>query len=365
MTLLGPPPAAASSSAQPRILITRLSAIGDCVQTLPVAWALRERFPQAFIAWAVEGAAAPLVAAVPAIDQVIAVPKRMIASPAAAWRVRALLRPWRFDLAIDPQSLSKSSAVGWLCGAQRRIGFASPRGREVSPWLNNVLVTSQRTHMVERYLELLQPLGIDQPRVRFDLEIPAEAQQIAATIAMQPDLAGGYAVVCPGAGWDSKRWPTERFAGVIRRLGQRQGLPTLVVWASERERNWAGEIARDAGGHAVLAPRTSLLELAAILQQSRLVVAADTGPLHLAAALGAPCVGVFGSTRREICSPYGSANIAVQEAFDGSSGRKLPGADNWAVRRITAEAVADACEELLRQQAPTPAESGGVYSIAH
>jgi ADP-heptose:LPS heptosyltransferase len=105
--------------------------------------------------------------------------------------------------------------------------------------------------------------------------------------------------------------------------------------------------------------------LAAILQQSRLVVAADTGPLHLGAALAAPCVGIFGSTRREICSPYGLHNISLQEAFDGSSGRKLPGADNWAVRRITVEAVADACEELLRRQAPAPTECSSEYSIAH
>ncbi len=350
MTDLGPRHADAVSANEPRILITRLSAIGDCVQTLPVAWALRERFPRALIAWAVEAAAVPLIAAVPAVDQVVVVPKRMIASPAAAWQVRGQLRPWRFDIVIDPQGLSKSSAVGWLSGAGLRIGFAAPRGREVSPWLNNDLVASRRTHMVDRYLELLQPLGIDQPQARFDLAIDVQSRCAAGMLAMQPELASGYAVVNPGAGWDSKRWPADRFAAVIRRLGQRQGLPTLVVWASERERSWADEIVAGGGGNAILAPRTSLLELAAILEQARLIVAADTGPLHLGAALGAPCVGLFGSTHRDICRPYGGRSIALQEAFDGSSGRKLPGADNWAVRKITAEAVAEACEELLRRQ---------------
>ena len=342
-----PPGVAAGDDRRPRILITRLSAIGDCVQTAPVAWALREWFPEALIAWAVEAAAAPIVAAVPAVDEVIVVPKRMLASPAAAWRVRHQLRPWRFDVAIDPQSLSKSSAVGWLSGAGRRIGFAPPTGREVSPWLNNDLVTSRRTHMVERYLELLGPLGIQRPGVRFDLNIQRAAQVAAATIVEPLQWTDGYAVVNPGAGWDSKRWPAERFAAVIQRLGREHGLPSLVVWAGNRERSLAEEIARQAGHHARMAPRTSLLELAALLLPARLIVAADTGPLHLAAALGTPCVGLFGATRKEVCGPYGSRSISLQAAYDGSSGRKLPGADNWAVRRTTTDDVLGACRELL------------------
>ncbi len=362
MSSLGRQPADARDG--PRILITRLSAIGDCLQTLPVAWALRERFPHAWIAWAVEAAAAPLIACVPAIDQVLRVPKRMIASPTAAWQVRRQLLPWKFDLAIDPQGLSKSSAVGWLSGARRRIGFAGTRGREVSRWLNNELVASRRTHMVERYLELLQPLGIELPRPRFDLHLSATALETANAIVRQRDLTGGYAVVSPGAGWDSKRWPLERFAAIIRHLGERHALPTLIAWASQRERAWAEQIVRDCGGHALAAPQTSLVELAAILRGARLMIAADTGPLHLAAALGTPCVGIFGSTRREVCCSYGSRSIALQAAFDGSSGRKLPGADNWAVRRVTAAAVAEACSQLLESDR-SPAAADRLCSNAH
>lgn len=347
------PPGMAAGDDRPRILITRLSAIGDCVQTVPVACALRERYPEAFIAWTVEAAAAPIVAAVPAVDEVIVVPGRMLASPAAAWRVRHQLRLRRFDIAIDPQSLSKSSAVGWLSGAARRIGFAPPTGREVSPWLNNDLVVSRRTHMVERYLELLAPLGIQRPGVRFDLDLPRAAQAAAAAIAEPLSGPDGFAVVNPGAGWDSKRWPAERFAAVIQRLGREHGLPSLVVWAGNRERKLAEEIVRRAGNHASLAPRTSLLELAAVLQQARLMVAADTGPLHLASAMGTSCVGLFGATRMEVCGPYGPRCASLQAAYDGSPGRKLPGADNWAVCRISTDEVLDACRELLAKVATT------------
>jgi lipopolysaccharide heptosyltransferase I len=344
---------AASHSRQPRILITRLSAIGDCVQTVPLAWALRERFPGALIVWAVEAAAAPLVAAVPAVDEVIVVPKRMLASPAAAWQVRNRLRPWRFDIAIDPQSLSKSSAVGWLSGAARRIGFAPPTGREVSLWLNNELVAGQAVHVVERYLELLGPLGAARTGVRFDLHIDGQAQRAAAAMVEQLRLTSGYAVVNPGAGWDSKRWPAERFAAVIERLGREHGLPSLIVWAGQQEKAAAESIARQAGACACVAPRTSLLELAALLQQARLMVAADTGPLHLAAALGTPCVSLYGSTNKEVCGPYGTQSVALQAAYDGSAVRKLRGADNWAVRRIAVDDVMEACGKLL---AGPPAE---------
>ncbi len=347
MTPVAHTAAIADRSAQPRILITRLSAIGDCVQTIPLAWALRERFPRAHIAWAVEAAAAPIIRAVAAVDEVILIPKRMIASPAAAWQVRAMLRPRAFELAIDPQSLSKSAAVGWLSGAPRRIGFASPAGREVSPWLNTELVVSPRVHMVERYLDLLKPFGIESPAKRFDITIDSAAERVADEFIAREGLGGGFVAVNPGAGWDSKRWPAERFAAVIREIGESRGLPAVVLWGGTRERALAEQVASESGGHALLCPPTSLLEVAALLRRATLMVGCDTGPLHVAAALGTPCVGLFGSTKREICAPYGVGNIGLQAAYDGSPGRKLPGADNWAVKRISPEAVVAACQELL------------------
>lgn len=334
--------------ASPRILITRLSAIGDCVQTLPVATALREHFPNAFIAWASEPAGAPLVASHPAVDHVVDVPKHMLLSPAGVSRVRRSLRELHFDLVIDPQSLTKSSAVGWLSGAKRRIGFARPTAREVSPLLNTELVKSTQPHMVDRYLEMLRPLGVTNPRVQFNLRIGSRARQAVAPFVRRRELSGGFAVLNVGAGWDSKRWPAERFAQVAQRLSRDHGLISVITWAGQREQTWAADIYSRAGGHAIVAPKTNLMELAALLQEASFVVASDTGPLHLAAAMGAPCVGLYGSTRREVCGPYGAANIALQEAYDASYGRKRPGASNWAVARITVEMVVEACGGLIR-----------------
>lgn len=330
-----------------RILITRLSAIGDCLQTMPLVCALRDRFPQVHIAWAVEKAAAPLVAVCTAVDQTIVVGKRLHRTPGILWQTARMLRAQRFDLTIDPQSLMKSAALARLSGARRRIGFARPQGREIAPLLNNERVACRAKHMVDRNLELLRPLGIEQPAVHFGLNIPAAAEAFAERLLTeQSALCGGFAAINPGAGWDSKRWPLERYAEVARHLSKR-GLRTLVVWGGGRERVWAEQIVAASQGEANLAPATTLLELAAVLRHARLFVGSDTGPLHLAAAVGTPCVAMFGPSQADACGPYGLHHITVQAASDISRRRRRPGADNWAMREITPAAVCDACDRQL------------------
>lgn len=340
-----PEPRAADGES-PRVLIVRLSAVGDCVQTLPLASAVRERFPNAHITWVVERFSASIIKAVPAIDRVIELPKRFAYSLSTLRRLRKLLRQEQFTLALDPQGLTKSGLVSWLSGAPRRIGFARPVGREIDPWLQTELVTSRAVHMVDRYLELLKPLGVESPPVHFGLQIPQAAQQAAHLISSRPEFQSGYAVLNPGAGWESKRWPVHRFVEVARHLAKR-GLQSLVTWGGSYEQAWAEAIARDSTGIAHAAPRTSLLELAALIQGAQLFVGSDTGPLHLAAAVGTRCIGMFGPSPGAACGPYGVGHVVLQAAFDGSRARRKRGADNWAMRRITVDMVAEACDELL------------------
>lgn len=329
-----------------RILITRLSAVGDCVQTMPLACALRDLFPQAHIAWVVERAAAPLVETLTEVNRVIVVPKKALHSPRSIWRIRRELRAERFDLALDPQSLVKSAALAWLSGARQRIGFAPPVGREIAPWLNSHRVRSQAVHRIDRYLELLQPLDVTLPPRRFGIQIPSAANQFAAELTAEKPLRDGFAVLNQGAGWDSRLWPVERFAAVAKQLAA-WGVGSLVTWGGRRERAWAEEVVATAGGAATIAPATSLLELAAIVRRAKLFLGADTGPLHLAAALGTPCVGLFGTTRCEETGPQGPGHILLQAAYDDANNRKRPGADNWAMRLITAEMATAACRNIL------------------
>jgi len=334
----------------PRILITRLSHIGDCIHTFPVATALRERFPDALIGWAVERAAAPLLENHEAVDELIVLQRGWLKSPSRVWRLRRQLRRLDFDVSIDPQTLTKSAIVGWLSGAKMRIGFSGKDGREFSKWLNNRLVWRTAPHVVDRYLQLLKPLGVESPKARFCVPVDEAADALVAGFVRKNDLSNGFAAINPGAGWDSKLWPADRYAAVAAHLGQAWSLPSVIVWAGDREQAWARQIVSGAGGHALLAPPTTLNELASLLRAARLFVGSDTGPLHLAAAVGTRCVALFGPTPVWQCGPYGPGHVAIQQIYHEASSRERRNADNAAMRAIQVGAVCDGCDQILGSQ---------------
>jgi lipopolysaccharide heptosyltransferase I len=348
------PTAEAVDGRSPRILIARLSAIGDCILTMPLAVALRDAFPGAFIAWAVEGAAGTMIECHPAVDRAIRLPRRFVRSPTALLRLRRQLLSLRFDVAIDPQSLTKSALVAWLSGAARRIGFARPVGRELAPGLNTELVDCRQLHVVDRYRELLRPMGVAAGPVRFDFPGNAATDSAAGKQLEAAGLSAPFAVVNPGAGWESKRWPQQRFAEVARELNSRLRVRSLVVWGGTQERAWAEGIVAAAGDSAVVAPPTTLLELAALLRQASLFVGSDTGPLHMAAAVGTPCVAIFGPTRPEHCGPFGSGHQVLQAWYQGGTSRQRRLGPNDAMRDVPTSWVVDAC---LRALAPRLAQS--------
>jgi heptosyltransferase-1 len=331
----------------PRILITRLSAIGDCILTMPMLCALRRRYPSALLAWATQPAPAKLLQGHPCLDELIVVDRSWLRSPRTIWGLRRRLHGFRFDVAIDPQGLTKSSVLAWLSGARRRLGFAAPRGRELSVWLNNDLHRAERPHLVDCQLDLLAALDVTAGEVQFDVPCDVAAAQAMAAFVEGAHLGPEFAVINPGAGWDSKLWPPERFAAVAADLGQRLGRPSIVVWGGQRERVWAQQIQAGGQGQVVLAPPTSLPELAALLRQARLLVSADSGPMHLAAAVGTPCVGLFGPTRPEACGPYGPGHRTVQAYYPSGTGRQRRKAGNHAMQAISVESVSAACEQVL------------------
>jgi ADP-heptose:LPS heptosyltransferase len=301
----------------------------------------------------------------PAVDLAIRISKQELRSPLGLWRLRQRLKSQRFDLAIDPQGLTKSALVSWLSGARRRIGFARPVGREISPWLQTRLVQSSEAHVVDRYLELLEPLGMNADKAEFRFPASPVARGELALVLNQPSLEHGFAVVNPGAGWDSKLWPAERYAEVAEYLASSHRLSTVVVWAGDRERAWGEEIVAQANGHAILAPKTSLLELGELLRNARLFVGSDTGPLHMAAAVGVSCVGIYGPTRPEECGPYGSGHRTVQAFYQSGSARQRRSAGNNAMRAVSVADVCLGCDEVLLQQKTLDSSSSTSRSLPH
>jgi ADP-heptose:LPS heptosyltransferase len=166
----------------------------------------------------------------------------------------------------------------------------------------------------------------------------------------QHGLQQGFAILNPGASWDSKRWPLERYVQVARHLGQRAGLKSVTTWGSPREKEFGELIVAEAGGCAVLGPQTSLLELTALTKLAALFVGSDTGPLHLAAALGVPCVAMYGTTRREVSGPYGHGHWPLQAAYHEGSVRERRYAENTAMQAITVEEVCAACDQILARR---------------
>ncbi len=322
--------------------------------TAPVLCALRAALPDAFLAWVVEGRNGELLRNHPALDELIVVPRGWLKSLHTAWDVRRKLRQGQFDTAIDLQGLTKSAVAARLSGARRRIGIGGPDGREVSQWLNNELVTPKLTHVIERNLELLAPLGIERPNVRFDLHT-SPADTSAANAMLQNLGLDRFGLVNPGAGWPSKIWPANRFAGVARSLGRSRTLKSLVVWAGLWERQWAEQIVAQSDGWALMAPPTSLGELAALTRRAQLFVGSDTGPLHLAVAVGTPSVGLFGPMPAERNGPYGSLHVSVQKMCLTGSSRDRRTAGPESMEAISVEHVVTACERMLDRGKPAAA----------
>jgi heptosyltransferase I len=332
----------------PRILIVRLSAIGDVVHTVPVVCALREHFPQAFLAWVVEERSAGLLRGHDAIDELITLPRGWLKSPRGVWQLWRRLHDLHFDAALEVQGLTKAAIVARLSGAVRRIGFGNPWGRELTQYLNNELVDTPGLHVVDRNVQLLRPLGIVSPKVQFRLPEHFEDAEIAEQIIGRHGLQNGYAIINPGAGWVSKLWPTDRFAAVARHLGKKWNLPTLVVWAGNDEMQMSLQIGIGSQGHAQIAPGTTLPVLAALARRAKMFIGSDTGPLHLAAAVDTPCVGLYGPWPAERHGPYGQQHIAIQKAFFEGSTRQRRRASSDLMQAITVEDVCNACDRVLQ-----------------
>ena len=308
------------------IAVVKLSALGDVVHATPVVEALAEAFPAARLTWVVERRAAALLRDHPRLAEVVTIDTRAwrrVRAPAAALRLvqtlrelRQRLRAARFDVALDLQGLVKSGIVTAATGAPVRVGFAAGFRRERWNGLftnRHVTPPASARHVVEQYLALLEPLGVAPRRVTFRLPAreaaEGRAEEFFAESGLKPH--GRVVVVNPGAGKPAKRWPVERFVELATRLGREGNARVLVLWGPG-EQPAAQAIAQAPG--AVLAPPTDLDTLIAVMRRASLVVAADTGPLHVAAAVGTPCVGLYGPTAAARNGPYGTGHRTLSAA---------------------------------------------------
>jgi heptosyltransferase I len=297
-----------------KILIVRLGALGDIVHALPVAAALRERYPDAQVDWLVDRRHAALLDLVPVINRRVTVDSRRWGASFGAVRV---LRRERYDVAVDLQGLVKSAAFARLSGAARVIGFARAHLREclAAGFYSEVCDPGDVRHVIDRNLSVLGLFGIAERRRRFPVAVPESAACEPVVERARLDGMRGYALINPGAAWPNKQWPPARFGeiGSLLSLGHR--LLPVVLWGPGEERI-AARVVEASNGTAIAAPPSGIGDLLALARGARLMLSGDTGPLHLAAAVGAPVVALFGPTDPARNGPWDPSDISLSRYDD-------------------------------------------------
>jgi heptosyltransferase-1 len=325
-----------------RFLVVRLGSLGDLVHTLPAVAALRASFPRARIEWVVDQKWWPLVNQFDGVDDVIAFQRSYGGAIACVRR----LRQGRYSCAVDFQGLYKSALLARTSGARRRVGFDRSAAREPgASILYTERVAPAGRHVAELNVSLAVRAGAQAPReMQFPLRVPErEAHEVREKLLSEG--VGDYVVVSPGGGWASKRWMPDRYGALCAELWRRQGLRAFVnVSASEAE--LARSVIGAAGPARPLAITPSLPELAALLATARLVVGADTGPLHLAAAEGTRVVALFGPTDPARNGPLPRGTVLRNVSAEGTT-YKRGEAYSPSMLSLSVEQVLEAAEREL------------------
>lgn len=302
-----------------RVLVVRLGAIGDVVNALVFATALKRTHPNIHIGWAVHDLARPLVEGHPSVDRVHL--WRRGSGPAGRRAVVEELRAERYDLAVDLQRIAKSALLARSSHAPRVLGYDRRRAKEFS-WLlatERIAPGSPHEHMVDQYLDFARYLGCDGPAEHM-LPTNLEADEWAA--ALVDELGGAPVLVNPGASKPTNRWAPERFGQVARGLVADDAAPVVAI-GGPGDRALAATLLTSAGpGVRDLVGATTLLQLIALERRARFVVTGDTGPMHLAVAVGTPTLALFGPADPRRTGPYGwtgrtSSRHTVLRAEDG------------------------------------------------
>jgi heptosyltransferase-1 len=354
-----------SPSTVERLLIVRLSAMGDIIHTLPAATALRNAFPHATIGWIIEERWTELLCTLSTPRAGPRSPQRPLADRIhavniATWRSSLLstrtwqqiaaelsaLRAGHYDVAVDFQGAVRSALLAKWSGAPVVYGVAQPRENAASMWYTRQ-VMARGTHIIEQNLSLAAAVAghaLSMPKVQFPCDLAVEEE---VGRRLDEHKLGAFAILNPGAGWGAKQWPAERYGYVAKKLAE-QGLKSLInAGPGEEMLAHAAEAASEGTAEALTC---SLTELIALTRRARLFIGGDTGPLHLAAALGVPVVGIFGPTNPARNGPFGTASIVLRNPASPTSHSRRPQPDQ-SLLEISSDDVVAAASELLRKTA--------------
>jgi heptosyltransferase I len=341
------PPIPKPASDEQRFLLLRLGSLGDVVHALPAASALRDSFPHARIDWAVEPKWARLLEGNPDLNTIARIDRKTAGGIVSTVN---RLRAAHYDCAIDFQGLYKSALLAFVSGAPRRIGFQRTYAREgFASWLYTERLNPRGAHKVEHNLTLAEAAGAKKVPPRFPIAIrPEDEARVAAEL--QDRNIAEFFVLNPGGGWRSKCWPAERYGELYATIFKKFGLRGVVSYGPGEE-DLAQAVVAGAGDSQPVAMPLDLGPLMALLRRARLVVSADTGPLHLAAALEAPVVGLFGPTDPARNGPFitnsAQKSVIVRNPRLSETTYQRGASYSPAMLAITVDEVAEAVGHIL------------------
>lgn len=349
-----------------RFLVVRLGSLGDLVHTLPAVSAIRRTFPSVEIDWLVDAVHAEFLGLVPILTRVMPLKGRT----AAAWlQARRELKTRRYDVALDFQGLLKSAALARLSGARRVLGFdrASLREGAAAPFYTERAQVGEGRHVIEKNLRLAAAVGAHAAGLEFPIA-PVNSDVVSDFIARHP---GPFALVNPCAAWPNKQWPPDRLGHIAAAIRERHRLDSVVLWGPGEE-SLAESVVAASRRAATLAPKTTLTDLVALARHARLMISGDTGPLHIAAAVGVPVVALFGPTDPVRNGPWDRADCNLsryeQCACHYERRCRYPAKD-WCLASIEEDEVLEAVDRRLRpphesSSAPRPAPRANLLPSA-
>jgi heptosyltransferase I len=364
--------AEAAANSIERILIVRLSAMGDVIHTLPAAQVLRDAFPQAQIGWLIEERWAELLCAPGTPLRGPRTPQR----PLADWIHTVNLKRWgrslftlstaqqivktwndvraaHYDVAVDLQGALRSALLARWSGARVVYGAAEPRESPASLWYSRPVI-ARGAHVIEQNISIAEAVAGNDPSRRdvagnvsgpsafFPVDPESEARVTNQLAALDVD-SNAFVILNPGAGWGAKRWPVERYGQVAKVLA-RDGLRSIINCGPDEENLAQDAVAASQG--AAHAMGLSISELIALTRRAKLFIGGDTGPLHLAAALKIPVVAIFGPTNPARNGPYRTHNVVLRNPSSPTTHSRNPQPDEGMLE-ISVDAAVTAARSLL------------------
>ncbi len=282
------------------ILILKPSALGDIVHALPLLASLRKSFPDRFIAWGVKEKFSELLEKHPYLDKVIVWKER------GFWKFAREIRQRRFDIVLDLQGLFRTGLITYLSKAPQRWGFSKEEAKERQFMFLNIRIQTKSPHIVDKYLEFAEHLQAEKT-IEFLIPEKESSREYISQYFQRTNISPNDKLIAliQGTGWENKTWRAERFAQLGRLLSLKENWKVMIIWGvEESEKAKAQKISKMASDKLLIAPQTTISQLVSLLKRCSMAVGGDTGPLHLAAALGLPVVGLYGPTPPSRNGPF-------------------------------------------------------------